>query len=371
MKIGIITMHKVHNNGSALQAFALQRAIDKLGHTAMLIDYDFNAGKQKKKNPTRIVTDWLLQLALGFPKTRRTKKFEKFHLDYFHLTELSYESKDSLQKSPPLFDAYCTGSDQVWNPLFISDDTNFMLSFAPEHKPKLSYAASFATNEVPDKLKDLYREHLSKYDHICVREQSNTKIIKELTGKDSTVVCDPTLLLTAREWETEMKLGAAQKDKPYILVYVLSYMYNPYPHINSIIEYVKETLGYKVVVLGGKALDSFKPGIKCIKDEGPKDFIELFRNASFVVTDSFHGTAFSSIFGVPMLGVVQSRDSKDGRLITLLDRIGGSHSIVEYTEKIKYTKEELLKLKCDPCLLNEYREYSANALCEMLNKINS
>ena len=367
MKIGIITMHKVYNNGSALQAYALQKTIESLGYTPSIIDYDFNSDKRSPSTAKKIV-DWLIQLLLGFPKARKVKKFNDFHRNYFHLTENSYKKGNSIVENPPIFDVYCTGSDQVWNPRFITDDTNFMLSFAPEGKPRLSYAASFATNEIPENLKKLYKEHLSKYDQICVREQSNVKLIKELTGKDSTVVCDPTILMSAEEWESTLKLQPKKKDKPYILVYILSYMYNPYPHIYNIVEYVKSTLGYQVIYIGGKIKDSFRINDKCIKDEGPIDFVELIRNASFIITDSFHGTAFASIFGVPMFGVVKSKNSKDGRLITLLEKIGGAHSIIEYKETISHSKEDLLKLKCTPTLLKEYREFSIRALKDMLNK---
>lgn len=361
-------MHKVYNNGSALQAFALQKTIETIGHSAKLIDYDFNANKRIKTKPIKKIVDWIIQLLLGFPKYRRVEKFNKFHKEYFNLTELSYDNMDSLQENPPIFDVYCTGSDQVWNPRFISNDTSFMLSFAPEEKPRLSFAASFATNEIPDNLKELYKKHLVKYNQICVREQSNVGIIKELTEKDSTVVCDPTILMTADEWISALKLKPQKREKNYILVYVLAYMYNPYPYINNIIEYVKSTLGYQVVFLGGKISNSFNPNTSCIRDEGPTDFVNLIRNASFMVTDSFHGTAFSAIFGIPMLGVVKSKNSKDGRLITLLDKIGGSHSIVEYTENISYSKEELLNLKCDKSLLDKYREFSLNTLNRMLNQ---
>ena len=363
-------MHKVYNNGSALQAFALQKAIESIGYSATLIDYDFNANKRIKKNLIKKYIDWVVQLFLGFPKNKRIEKFNKFYKECFNLTEQLYNSKDSLHENPPVFDIYCTGSDQVWNPRFISNDTSFMLSFVPTNKPKLSFAASFATNEIPDNLKELYKKHLINYSQICVREQSNVEIIKDLTGKDSTVVCDPTILMTSDEWISALKLEPQKKQKPYILVYVLSYMYNPYPHINNIIEYVKSTLGYQVVFLGGKLSNSFKLNTRCIRDEGPLDFVNLIRNASFIVTDSFHGTAFSSIFGIPMLGVVKSKNSKDGRLTTLLDKIGGSHSIVEYTEDISYSKEELLKLKCDKTLLEKYREFSLNTLNNMLNKFN-
>ena len=368
MKIGIITMHKVYNNGSALQAFALQKTIETIGHFAKLIDYDFNANKRIKAKPIKKVVDWIIQLLLGFPKNRRINKFNKFHKEYFNLTEQSYDSMDSLQGNPPVFDVYCTGSDQVWNPRFIYNDTSFMLSFVPEEKPRLSFAASFATNEIPNDLKDLYKKYLIKYNQICVREQSSVGIIKELTGKDSTVVCDPTILMTADEWISALKLEPPKREKPYILVYVLAYMYNPYPYINNIIEYVKSTLGYQIVFLGGKISNSFRSNTRCIRGEGPTDFVNLIRNASFMVTDSFHGTAFSAIFGIPMLGVIKNKKSKDGRLITLLEKIGGSHSIVEYTENINYSKDELLNLKCDKSLLSKYREFSLETLNRMLDQ---
>ncbi len=367
MKIGIITMHRVVNYGSALQAFALQKTIESLGHSAKLIDYSYGTNKYSKK-PIKRVVDWFNQLLLGFSQTKVLNKFNEFYNSYFNLTEQAYVDKESLQQNPPIFDSYITGSDQVWNPKFITDDTTFMLSFAPQGKPRLSYAASFATNEIPINLKELYSQQLANYNQICVREQSGITLVKELTGKDATVVCDPTLLLTAKEWESVLKLKPQKTDKPYILVYVLSYMYNPYPYINNIIKYVKDTLGYQVILLGGKVLNSFKVGGKCLRDRGPVDFVDLFRNASFVITDSFHGTAFASTFGIPMLGVVKNKNSKDGRLITLLEKIGGAHSITEYKNTISHSKEELLKLKCNQELLNEYREFSINTLNNMLNK---
>ena len=355
MKIGIITMHQVLNSGSALQAYALQRKISELGFEAEIIDYQFHNHKVKsiKELLNRLLT-----------ATKRSK-FRKFYDKYFNLSKRKY-NKESIKQNPPDYDIYCTGSDQVWNPRFIANDTNFMLSFAPDNKPRFSFAASFTTGEIPEKYIPLYKEHLSKYKFISVREQSGVRIIQQLLDREADLVCDPTLLLNDVQW-SEL-VGKKQNHEKYILVYVLGYMFNVRPKVYDIIEKVQNELGYKVYYLNSSIKREYsKKNKKLIINYSPEDFINYFKNASFVITDSFHGTVFSAIFNKPVLSVVEDKcNAKDGRISTLLKEIGGEQSLTEYNKVPDFKASQTEMYKVDQTLLEKYRNRSVEILGKML-----
>ena len=162
-----------------------------------------------------------------------------------------------------------------------------MLAFTTDNALRMSYASSFATNTIEEGAKGIYSKYLSIYHAISVREKSGVRLVKDLTGKDATVCCDPTLLLQKYEWERLISKSNYNIRFKYILVYILSYMYDPYPHIYNIIRSVQSKLNYKVVYLIGQMKDAFRPNSRLIKSAGPADFAYLFKNAEFVITTSF------------------------------------------------------------------------------------
>lgn len=348
-------MHRVVNSGSALQAYALQRKISELGYDVELIDYEY--GNHKVES----IKDFLLK---GWTVIKRSI-FRKFYDKYFNLSKQKYD-KESIKLNPPDYDIYCTGSDQVWNPRFIENDTNFMLSFAPDNKPRFSFAASFTTGEIPEKYIPLYKEYLSKYKYISVREQSGVKIIRQLLDRDADLVCDPTLLLNDVQW-SELA-GKKQCNEKYILVYVLGYMFNVRPKVYDIIEKVQSELGYKVYYLNARVKKEYsKKNKKLIINYGPEDFITYFKNASFVITDSFHGTVFSAIFNKPVLSVVENKSNiKDDRIMTLLKEINGENSIIEYDKIPDFKVSRTNNFMVDQVALERYRNRSVEILGKML-----
>jgi len=369
MKIGIITIHKMNNFGSALQAFALQRFLKISGYDSKLIDYHWT---WEEYNPSFLMSCFLklkFYAKLIIKHNSSFARFAMFHNRYFELTNREY-TKHNIDKHPPVFDLYITGSDQVWNCRFTDGDPNFLLRFAPPTSKKISYASSFASPSIPDKYKALFCRELSKYDHLLVREMSGVKIIKELTGKDAKVVCDPTLLLSDNDYKPMAEKSRIKIDGPYILVYILGYMFNPYPEVNNIIEKVRAELGGgKIVFLRCYENQSKGKDRIVIENEGPLEFLWLIRNASFVITSSFHGTAFAVINHKPLLAVVQSRESEDGRMQTLLGMLEQKDSLIAYNEipssklinsKSIITKDErLTKLREDSrkTLLDIMRAY--------------
>ncbi len=366
MKVGIITMHHVDNLGSVLQSYALQHKIELMGYDAMIIDYR-QPPKNNKEGVLHKCVLTLLNAALGFPKQKFQGRLNLFKSVYYKCT-VDYFTRNTIRTGCPLFDIYCTGSDQVWNPRYIGDDTSYMLDFAPVNKPRISYAASFATDTIPNDLIKPYSDALSKYQHITVREEVGVELVKKLTGKESKVVCDPTLLLTAEEWGKVAELSSIEIKDNYILVYLLGYMFDPRPYFYNIVKKIQKELGYKVYFVNGWLYDMKQPNSKVLFGVGPSEFIHLFQNASFVITDSFHGTAFATIFNRPMLGVVKSAKSGDGRLTTLLRIVGNENAIVQYDKEIYFDGSNLAMYQADDNLLVAFRNKSIKELSDILGK---
>ena len=323
MKIGILTMHRVLNYGSALQAFSLQHYLESLGHSVELIDYIF---------PNKGTVSFYQRCVQGAKDllTQRYKKklrFQKFYSDYYRCTEKQYMAPSSLEDADFDYDIIFTGSDQVWNPIHIKEDYSFFLPFVKKGIRKCSYSSSFSVDRLPVDIQPTVRSFLQTYDCISVREKSGQKIVRDLIGKDVSVTCDPTMLLDKEEW---MNIASSVRPKiksPYILLYVLSYAYNPYPEIDRIISRVQSELKLPLVSLDGVNDDYIKKNALIIRDAGPLEFLHLINNAAFVITTSFHGTAFSLNFGKPFFSVVRDRTGFDTRMVDLLERVNVDRAI--------------------------------------------
>lgn len=368
MKIGIMTMHKVRNFGSALQAYALQHKIKQFGFDNELIDYVYPPKVKTSTsymNVLGLIRAAIRNAIIGVPRKRQKEKFNIFYKKNFVTSPMMVDM--STIASLPVYDGYITGSDQVWNPRFAGRDTNFMLSFAPEDKPKISYASSFATTEINKEYRKIYAENLSRYDSISVREESGVEIVKKLTGKDASVVCDPTLLLKAAEWDKIAEESDMNINFKYILVYPLTYMYNPYPLIYDIVSMVQKELGYKAVYLEGRKEDAFRPNSKLIKSAGPADFVYLVKHAEFIITTSFHGAVFSMLYNKPMFGLVDKTNTKDSRLQSLLKEFAATDSLIDPRDVKRYSKWELLRLKGDMEAGDKFVKKSIEVLSGMLD----
>ena len=371
MRIGILTMHKVLNSGSALQAYALQRKLSDMGYENEIIDYQYpfksHSFPSLKSLPSALIA-FFRNAVFGFPVNRMKHKFKVFYRHTFILTKKRYDKK-SIVDNPPLYDLYLTGSDQVWNPRFIGDDVNFMLAFTDDKALRMSYASSIAASTIEDGTKEVYSRYLSRYDAISVREQSGVGIVQELTGKDAAVCCDPTLLLPKDTWGQLASQSKFKIRSKYILVYALSYMFDPYPEIYRIVESVQKTLGHKVVYLQGRAPDVFRPGSTLIKSAGPADFAYLFKNAELVITTSFHGATFALINDKPLIGVVDSRSSNDSRIQSLLEAVSARDSIYDYRDNVVLGTPELLNLRGDRKLLDKFVNSSCSYLKDNLERL--
>ena len=329
MRIGIITLHKVLNFGSALQAYALQHFLEKQGYTETeLIDYKypnkFHKGKFKLDKPT-------IRIFLGtfkdfiFNKRRDTnRRFRDFYKEYFNLSPREYKSIEQIEKDPPLYDLYITGSDQVWNVNTLKNDPVMYCSFAPQNAEIISFGSSFTNKTLPVKYQEDVKRRLKRYKKIGVREQSSIEILIDLgltSHKEVMVTCDPTLLLTKEDYH-ELALKSELKiEDDFILVYGLTYAYNPEPALSSIVDNVARQLNCKVYTLWFRH-PHFKSEHKEIWGIGPCEFCYLFEHAKFIITSSFHGTMFSVINRKPFVSIVPRKNEKDTRIKDFLDKVG-------------------------------------------------
>ena len=331
--VGIITMHRVLNCGSALQAYALQHKIEQLGYKSELIDYLYPNAYHKsfrksdgKSILSRLINNLYSCLISFFLK----KNFSHFYNNHFVLSKTYYKTRDSIKTYPPIYDIYVSGSDQVWNPHYIGNDTTFMLSFTSS-KYKISYASSLASHGFSNATELMFAEQLEKFKSISVREELSCEYVKQLSGKDCTFVLDPSMLLTPKEWlpiinESKLKLN----DTPFVLVYILGYSFSVYDYAAKLINHVQEKTGWNVKVLvfsrtHRKALKKYDS----ISNVAPENFLYLINNASLVITDSFHATAFSLNFSRPVYSLIKSKTNKDNRVYSLLKSVGAEDRAVE------------------------------------------
>ena len=283
----------------------------------------FNTKKFIKDVLRKIGLFNVFRIFLMFVYRLKTIKTERVFYKFLHkmpISSVKYNRK-SILKNPPEFDIYMTGSDQTWNPRYLSRDYTFLLDFAPDDAQKISYSASFGSKEISEDFKHDYAELLKRYSSISVRESSGVTLLQNLTGQKAVHCVDPTLLLTAEEWR-EIADYSLCPDKPYILCYILNYVFNPYPFIFDLINRVRDELNMEVLFLTSRRNKAAeRQGYICCSSAGPAEFLGLYDKASFVITTSFHGTAFSANFQKNFIAVTNPNASSDDRVTDFLSTL--------------------------------------------------
>lgn len=367
IEVGVLTMHRVLNYGSALQAYATQCVIERMGYNCEIIDYKYPNKFQFERGEPYSPLSLKSRIAKAFWLNKRWRKFNRFELFYKRYLHLShfYEDQNSIRENPPAYDIYLTGSDQVWNPRFTKGDTIFLLDFV-KGKKKISYASSFACNELEKPYSDKFKSMLQEYSYISVREDGGRKLIKDLLNIDVPVVLDPTLLLSADDWSRLLgqEHSHKYKNRKYILVYMLDYAFDPTSIIYNVIQKLQDDTSYKIVSIGN--LDKKLANCKIIEEASPIEFIRLFKNAECVVTSSFHGTAFAVNFGKPLFSIANIDTNKDDRQASLLELLELSNCIVTQDTDINNIKLENNKtIKAEQKLESQRKKslaYLKNAL---------
>ena len=327
MKAGLVTFYHIHHYGALLQAAATERAVESLGGACEIIDYYVNQNNDLFRKPTGVGSAAAdVHTALHYKALRdRYQRFERFSKDHLRISGHRFESLEELRSAELPYDLILSGSDQIWNPKIFPDgrfDPVFFGAFSTRRK--IAYAPSFGVPHIPEGMEEELRSYLESFSHISVRERQGREIVKEITGKDVPVVLDPTLLLTAEQWSAM----AVPPDRSggYILCYCISKPGALVPYIQRLAE---ET-GLPVVQLCG-IRQKVHPRAVCVLDAGPSEFLGLFQNASYVCTNSFHGTVFSVQFQKPFFTAVAPSElaaPESSRTFSILSRLGLTERII-------------------------------------------
>ena len=330
-KSALITINGNYNYGNKLQHYALQTYLGKLNvQTETIFYYTKNKNIEKIKGFIKIFVK---------PRYFKFKKFDCL-IKYSKMYIYNAKFKNLVE-----YGYYIVGSDQVWNVNFPFFNKEYLLHSIKSNN-KISYASSFGTEKLPSEYKKLFKDELLKFKCISVREDAGKKIVEELTGrKDVQVLVDPTMLLTAEEWDKVSKKPEQLKTDKYILNYFLGDLSEERKEeINRI---AKEN-DCEVINI----LDKDSP----FYQTGPSEFLYLEKNAFLICTDSFHSSVFAILYNRPFI-VFDREDSlvnMNSRIETLINKFNLKNrkftgKITEenlkhdYTEAYKILEEERKK----------------------------
>ena len=338
-KVGIVSCYFKNNYGSMLQAYATKKILDNnnIPNETINIDnnIDFKKGKRKyyasqlfnfkfiksKFGMIKLKLDKKIVKNLGKNISIRDSKYKEFRKE-FNLSISCPDYKSLSEIVEVKYSDIIVGSDQLWLPVNVVSDY-YTLNWVSDNINKISYATSFGISKIPDKYTDEYKKFLSRINHLSVREESGKKICDEY-GITSKVVCDPTILLTKDEWEQEAVQERIIPDK-----YILCYFLGSNIEHRKFAEKLKKKTGYKIVSLNHadeyvKYSDTFADITPY--DIGPREWINLIKNAEYVCTDSFHGTVFSLLFNKTFFDFRRYSESNkmstNSRIDSLLDLAG-------------------------------------------------
>lgn len=357
-RIGVITFHNYDNYGAILQSYGLQKKLREMGTHPEIIDYSC----EYISNPFRLVNlkeKGLFNYIYGaighicyIPRRRKCNNFRKL---------MKYSSPVSKKDMRPVsgkYDMYIAGSDQVWDYKLTNFDKTYFLDFPAKGKKKCSYAASIGEHIPPEQFRADYSRLLGDFDEILVREDYGADIVEELTGKRPEVVCDPTLLLTAEEWSKLLKEPRKSKKK-YILVYQLGIN----PEIVAFARRLKKATGCRIVYIPFPLVGLLK--CRCELTVGPAEWMGLFKNAEYVISDSFHGIVFSLLFNRKFFAKADGHHKNRRveqllKMVNLTERTMNDVSDEQLTEEIDFTyaNEQI----------DKFRRFSLKKLKEMVER---
>lgn len=371
-KIGIITFHRSHNCGSMLQAYALQTIVENMGLQPELVNFS-NEGQRRLYRPFQKVTGpkILVKNAITLSHLARIKRndrcYEQFILEHFHLSAGDYSHCDQLDDEG--YSAVICGSDQVWNITIDDSDDAYFLPWV-KTASKIAYAISFGARDISKHSKEpeRYAEYIQDIPYISTREKNGQKWIKRLTGRDVPVVLDPTLLLDAGDYEA-IEDESIHIPERYIFYYSPTYD----RAINKLVKQVSEKYELPVICFNTKAF--FVKGMNLMgfslpEREDPSVYLHLMRNATLVITTSFHGTIFPVLFERPFWTIKNGgMFGDDDRVLTLMDSLSLDDRLIpiEFEPHRDYLKQKDFT-ECRACR-QELRKDSLSFLKKALNSI--
>lgn len=334
MVIDIITCHDVYNAGAGLQAYALLKYLTDEEHDVKIIDYkpDYLSRHYSLTDVSNPLYDkpfirvaYLVAKLPGRLKRRKQRKkleFDNFRKQYLILTEETYRSYGELLQNCPVADLYLAGSDQIWNPQFRNGhDSAFYLMFTKDRNKKASYAASFSVDELSKKEMEEIGPRLRELGFISVREKCSVDLLKQM-GLQAVQVCDPVVLPDTGFWTGFSDSVEKIMEEPYCFLYD----FDNTPFADILAGILKEKSGYRIVSYFGRE------GADQCCECGPVHFVSLIRDASFIISNSYHATLFAMLFH-KNFAVISRKENLNSRMRDLLQRTGLADRMVDTTEQ--------------------------------------
>lgn len=317
MKAGLLTFHAALNYGANLQALALQTYIDREICECEIINFIPNNLSNSRPRGVRCMLSCCKRCLVGAVRTvfpDKASKIKQFQNKRYNCSKKTYYGDADVCANVPHYDILISGSDQILNVLLSGGSETFYLKPWGDNVKKISYASSLGRENISEEEHKLIREELSKFSAISAREYSGAKIISDELGRDIPVVVDPVFLLSREEW-IDMSKPVESRDG-YVLAYAMEYSAAMCAAIHRAASEGKRVL----LICGGDSAKKL-PG-EIIDDAGPDEFLTYIINADLVITNSFHGTAFSIIFGKPFVSVAHStRNARIESIFKLIDSV--------------------------------------------------
>lgn len=343
MKIAILSLTRVHNYGGSLQAYALEYVIKKEFPNIKCEYLDYQKGRikscliwlirkgifkflHKNDNPSWTIKEFInivfLQNRIYGNKTETEQLFNEFW------NECNFSKKYSrrgLKEISDQYDLFLVGSDQTWNCGGLTLDKTYLLDFVKDAYKKVNYATSFGFSEFPPKYIESYRKYLSQFSKLSCRENKGVELIENIVEKEATLVLDPTLLMSKDDWSRIADLNVCD-ETPFILVYVLG-------NSLSLLHYAKQ-LSKKLNIRCVYIYGSFSENKNVI---GPKQWLGYMLKAKVVVTNSFHGVAFSINFNKNFYVEITNKEfflQSADRIYTILEMFNLNERVISNSDNI-------------------------------------
>lgn len=316
MKIGILTYHRSHNYGALLQAIALRKVLEDMGHQVTYIDYwptyhkhfyaAFSFHRMRDKGGLRKQLSYVKSCIINYKvRHKRISNFNKF---------INHFIEPNTSKLDEVYDVVVYGSDQIWrkqpeiktyNPVYFGKHD------ICTHR-KMSYAASMGILPEEENDKVVIKKLLSNLDGISVREQELLDIVKSLDYTEARQDLDPTLLLTSKDWIEMFDLHKYDSKEKYALYYKIKDSFD----VNALLHFAKSK-GLSLKIIYSNAIGQNTESRITTAD--PTQFLKLIYNAEFVFTSSFHGLAFSLLFHKSFLASFTNNAGRAASLLKALD----------------------------------------------------
>jgi len=368
-KVALSTWFSYHNYGTALQVTALYHVLSRLGKEVDVVNYVpvGNCVKRPVYKGSASVYGELCNKALNKLQSRvyapdsREKLFDEFLDEQLTFTTKCITLSD-FEKLNDNYSTFVCGSDQIWNPT--GHNPRYFFDYVSKNRLKVAYAPSVGCPRIEDgDVARRMKKLCGRFDALSTREESGSKIVSELTGRDVETVIDPTLLMSSSDWNS-LTGEAVAPSEPYLLAYMLGYNKDHWKRVYELAS---------LLDLPVRVIPVFKRDLKrkgCMTDPvGPSEFVSLIANANYVCTDSFHGVAFSINLNCDFCVFERFKrgtsGSQNSRIYNILEKMGLQARLAlddvsneELVSKIEWTNPNTLLLA--------QREHSLNWLKDAL-----